>query len=77
MYKADTNPIPITINFDATVTSFGGVGISFFMRFFEKFIRLNCSHNTELIKHTDTPPLTFSTFLPKVHTILKSFQKYE
>ncbi|AFZ59169.1 hypothetical protein H6G54_02085 [Anabaena cylindrica FACHB-243] len=58
MYKIYASPIPITINFDATVNSFGGVGTSFFMRFFEKFIRLNCSHNTDLIKHTDTPPLT-------------------
>ncbi|WP_016953301.1 hypothetical protein [Anabaena sp. PCC 7108] len=58
MYKTYASPIPITINFDATVSSFGGVGTSFFMNFFEKYIRLNCSHNVDSIKHTDTPPLT-------------------
>lgn len=50
--------VPLTTNLDATISSFGGVGTSFLMHFFKQYIRINCSHNTDYLKHIDTPPLT-------------------
>ncbi|MBI3333889.1 hypothetical protein HYZ97_00165, partial [Candidatus Pacearchaeota archaeon] len=43
-------------NLDVLVASCGGVGTSFFMRFLNRFKKVNCVNNCDGFKHLVAPP---------------------
>lgn len=51
-------PLPVLANLDLIVSSYGGVGTSFLMHFFNEHLKLNDPHNTDGLKHAGVPPLT-------------------
>ncbi|OKH18213.1 hypothetical protein [[Limnothrix rosea] IAM M-220] len=54
-------------NLELLIVSFGGVGTSFFMNFFNQHKLINCRHNGDGLKHLVEPPLVLSPNLKAIY----------